>query len=209
MAPLERNPDSLPKSARAVLEDYSEAETNHTCTDRHLYGGYRQRERVAALADWTLSEFEGDLVEIGACQGLCSRMLAEVAARHGRKLIVIDPWVPGTQDCEGEEYEAFLRNTSEFKKHLEVIREPSSAPVVFEKMRDRPLAFVFVDGLHTFDACWSDFNLVRNVNGIVIADDARYNMEVLMAARIRARQYGWRVIQPPDMREALLIPEHP
>jgi hypothetical protein len=30
-----------------------------------------------------------------------------------------------------------------------------------------------------------------------------------MAARIRARQYGWRVIQPPDMREALLIPEHP
>lgn len=148
------------------------------------YGGHRQRERVAALAEWCLKLHEGDIVEIGACQGLCSKLLAKAAAKYHRKLIVIDPWISGTQNCRGGEFEDFLRNVSEFNEYIEVIRESSMSAKVFDHLRNRPIAFAFVDGLHNFKACWSDFNLVRSTSGLIVADDVRYNMEVLMAARI-------------------------
>jgi len=207
MAPLE-GLEALPEGCAEVLREFDEAEENARCDDHHWYGGRRQRERVAALADLTLGRHAGDIVEIGACQGICTALLAEVAARHGRRVVVIDPWIPGTQDCEGREYEEFKENTAKFSEHIDVIREPSMAPIVFEKLKDRPLAFAFVDGLHTFEACWSDFLLVRHTAGLVVADDARYNVEVLAAARIRARQLGWRIVQPAEVREAILFPDH-
>lgn len=206
LAPLERDEVCLPSDLRAILQAYTETGPNRTCANRHEYGGCYQRERVAALADWCLQRYEGDLVEIGACRGLCTRLLAAVAAKHGRKVIVVDPWVTGTQDCEGGEFEEFQKNTVEWREHLEVVRQVSDAPAVFAHLRGRSVAFAFVDGLHTFDACRSDFLLLRETTGLVVADDARYNVEVLRAARLRARQFGWRVIQPPEVREALLIP---
>lgn len=204
MAPLDDR-ERLPAGYDDVLKEFDEAEQNARCDDHHWYGGRLQRERVAALADLSLGRHPGDIVEIGACQGICTALLAAVAAKHGRRVVVIDPWIPGTQDCEGREYEEFRENTAAFTEHIDVIREPSMAPVVFEQLRDRPVAFSFVDGLHTFDACWSDFLLVRSTAGLVVADDARYNVEVLAAARIRARQFGWRVVQPPDVREAIMF----
>jgi predicted O-methyltransferase YrrM len=199
-------PDALPEASGRILADFSEAEENAKCDNHHWYGGRRQRERVAALAEWCLLHHEGDILEIGACQGICTRLLAEVAKRHGRKVVVIDPWIPGTQDCQGEqELKDFKRNTDGFREHIDVIRDSSMAPAVFEQLKDRSIAFSFVDGLHTFEACWSDFLLVRKTSGLVVADDARYNVEVLMAARIRARQFGWQLVQPPDVREAIMF----
>lgn len=206
MAPLERGLTTLPEPVQAIFAAHSEAETNRTCTDRHFYGGHLQRERVTALAEWSVRHHPGDLVEIGACRGHCTRLLGEVAGRHGRKLIVVDPWITGTQDCAGGEYEEFQQQTAGCREHLELLRHVSDAPEVFAHLRGRPLAFAFVDGLHTFEACWSDFLLVRATTGLVVADDARYNVEVLRAARQRARQFGWRIVQPAEVREALLLP---
>lgn len=206
LAPLERTVERLPEGVRAIFTAHAETESNRACTDRHLYGGHWQRERVAALADWALQRQPGDLVEIGACRGLCTRLLGAVAAKHGRKLIVVDPWITGTQDCMGGEFEEFQRNTAECRAALELVRHVSDAPEVFARLRGCAVAFAFVDGLHTFDACWSDFLLTRATAGLVVADDARYNVEVLRAARLRASQFGWRVVQPAEVREALLFP---
>lgn len=206
LAPVERTTGGLPEAVQAIFAAHAESEPNRSCSDRHLFGGHFQRERVAALAEWSVQQQPGDLVEIGACRGLCSKLLGAVAIRHGRKLIVVDPWITGTQDCEGGEFAEFQRNTAECRDSLELLRYVSDAPEVFDRLRDRPIAFAFVDGLHTFDACQSDFLLTRQTTGLVVADDARYNVEVLLSARRRARQFGWRVVQPADVREALLIP---
>jgi predicted O-methyltransferase YrrM len=160
---------------------------------------------VAALADLALARHPGDILEIGARLGTTTCLLAPVARRHGRRVIVIDPWIPGTQDCDGSEYERFLGKTREFQNGIDVWRCRSDAREVFDRMRGRELAFAFVDGLHTYDACMSDFLLVRGTRGLVVADDARYNLEVCLAARIRAREFGWRVVQPRSLKEAYLF----
>jgi hypothetical protein len=76
-------------------------------------GGRLQRERLAGIADFCASRFSGDLVEIGAYRGETTRLLGQVARKHSRRLVVIDPWVLGSQDCSSDEYETFLKNTEE------------------------------------------------------------------------------------------------
>jgi hypothetical protein len=172
----------------------------------HSYGGSRQSERVAALADWCLGKIPGDIVEIGANRGVTTRLLAPVAQRHGRKVIAIDPWITGTQNCSGGEYADYLQNIAPWPDTVETWKLSSFAAETFQRMRDRGVAFAFVDGLHTFDACMSDFWLVRQTRGLIVADDARYNREVSFAARVSARRLGRRAVQLPDLREAYLLP---
>jgi hypothetical protein len=70
-------------------------------------GAVRQRDRLSWVAEWRARTYPGDFVEIGAYMGETTVRLAQVAQAYGRRVIVVDPWQVGTQNCEGHEYDIF------------------------------------------------------------------------------------------------------
>ena len=118
---------------------------NATCDNMYTFGGSLQRQRLENFARWSASRHPGDLVEIGAYRGETSRRLAQVAAETGRRLIVIDPWMTGGQDCDGTEYQQFLDNIAPYQQHVDVWRKSSQEPDVISEIKKRPLCFAFVD----------------------------------------------------------------
>jgi predicted O-methyltransferase YrrM len=205
-APLAMEEAVLPAPARDILRRFAEDEENARCTDKHSYGGHRQSTRVAALAEWSVGEFPGDIVEVGSCSGVTTRLLAPIAQKAGRRVIAIDPWITGTQNCDGGEYETFLKNIEPWKDVVDVWRVSSLEAATAERLRTRPLAFAFVDGLHTYDACTSDFALVGHTRGLIVGDDVRYNREVCLARRMAARRLGRRAVHLAQFREGYLTP---
>jgi hypothetical protein len=205
-AQLEQDDSLLPPGVQEVLRRFDEASFNAGCADKHEYGGRWQSERVAAMADLSLEEHPGDIVEIGCCAGVTTKLLAEVASRRGRRVIAIDPWIPGTQNCDGGEYEVFLRNIEPWKAAVDIWKASSLALETTRRLAERKLAFAFVDGLHTYEACRSDFAAVSHAEGLIVADDMRYNREVCLALRLAAHRLGRRVFQVPRFREGLMLP---
>ena len=203
---LSRDLRVVPKEVAEVLERLAESPQGKKDDNLYSYGGHLQSQRVAALAELAVSLHPGDIVEIGVNRGFTTMLLAPIAARHGRKVIAVDPWIAGTQNCQGFEFEEFMRNTAPWRDAVEIWKMSSFAPEAFDRMGGRPLAFAFVDGLHTFDACMSDFRLVGHAAGLIAADDVRYNREVALALRISARRLARRAFHLPTMREGYLLP---
>lgn len=161
-------------------------------------GGRFQRNRLVGIADFCASRFPGDFVEIGAYMGDTSRLLAEVARKHGRKLIVIDPWIKGSQDCSCNEYETFLKNTEGFQDVLEVWRESSTDKNVVKRLSLRPLCFSFVDGWHVLHACLSDILASGHAKGVIAIDDTRYNHDLLFSVRRGAKKLNRSAVLQSD-----------
>lgn len=187
-----------------LLED--ERRHNANCENMYLFGGSLQRERIENFARWSAAHYPGDFVEIGAYRGETSRRLAQAAAEMGRRLIVIDPWMIGGQDCEGTEHQQFLDNIAPWKEHVDVWRESSLNAEIIAKIKTRPLCFAFVDGLHTLKAAFSDTMAVGHAQGIIAADDVRYNRDLAFAHNHAAALLGRRSVIDPDMREAYILP---
>ncbi len=203
---LSRDVCALPKEVADVFERLAESPQGRDDDNLYSYGGHWQSQRVAALAELAVRRHPGDIVEVGVNRGFTTMLLAPIAQRHGRKIIAIDPWIAGTQNCQGFELDEFLKNTAPWRDSVEIWKMSSFAPEAFARMGRRPLAFAFVDGLHTFDACMSDFRLVGHAAGLIAADDVRYNREVALALRVSARRLGRRAFHLPSMREGYLIP---
>ena len=203
---LSRDVRGLPPAMAEVFERLAEAPQGRDDDNLYSYGGHLQSQRVAALAELAVSRHPGDIVEIGVNRGFTTKLLAPIAQRHGRRVIAIDPWIAGTQNCQGHEYDEFLKITEPWRDTVEIWKMSSFAPEAFARMDRRSLAFAFVDGLHTFDACMSDFRLVGHTSGPIAADDVRYNREVALALRISARRLGRRAFHLPAMREGYLLP---
>jgi hypothetical protein len=189
-----------------LIERGSEHEFNASCDNMYHYGGSKQRQRLADLAEWSLGNYPGDLLEIGAFCGETSRLFAEIAARFGRRLIVIDPWITGSQDCDGMEFEAFQKNIEPFRDHVDVWRSSSLEDSVIRRLKQRPLSFSFVDGLHTLKACFSDILAAGHTRGVIAVDDTRYNHDLIFAVRHAACKLGRYAVQEPSLRESYLLP---
>ncbi len=179
---------------------------NAGCDNMYHFGGSMQRQRLENFARWSAARYPGDFVEIGAFCGETSRLLAKAAADNGRRLIVIDPWISGDQDCTGTEYEMFQANIAPWKEHVDVWRESSQSPGVIARLRQRPLCFAFVDGLHTLHGAFSDTMSVGHAKGIIAADDVRYNHDLAFAHNHAAALLRRFSIIDPDLREAYLLP---
>ena len=125
-------------------------------------GAQNQKKRLIAAADFCASRWNGDFIEIGCYLGNITSALAKVAKTHGRKVIALDPWEPGTQNISGNEYEIFLKNIEPFKDVVEIIRMSSLDKEAISQIKNRELCFAFVDGLHTYRACLSDIKTVSH-----------------------------------------------
>ena len=177
-----------------IFEKFHELENNvkHNYQD-HIKGSIYQGERISQLAEWCCKNYEGDIIEIGAYIGTTTVLLAKVAKKYGRKVIVVDPYELGTQNCYGNEYEQFLNNTKEYKEYIDLFRESSITDSLRDKIKQRKLCFSFVDGLHTYDAAYFDMITVNHTHGIICLDDITSSTEVFKVIeifRINNTQYN-------------------
>lgn len=197
---------TLPDGLEPLFLLEQQRQFNQSCENMYLFGGSLQRERLDNFARWSAAHYPGDFVEIGAFRGETSKLLARAAADTGRRLIVIDPWMTGSQDCDGTEHEQFLANIAPWRDNVDVWRESSLNADIIAKLKPRPLCFAFVDGLHTLSACFSDLMAVGHAKGIIATDDVRYNQDLAFAHQHAARLLGREPIIDPDMREAYILP---
>jgi len=167
-------------------------------------GAFMQRDRVERVATLCAQKHPGDLIEIGAYVGLTTIRLAYVAWVHGRRVIAVDPWEPGTQNCAGHEYEEFLQNTARLKSHVDVLRFSSLDAAVREEVRRRPLCFAFVDGLHAYEACAHDIETVNHAAVIAVDDIIRLE-GVRRAFQEAAEHNQWHAVTHPRCREGYLV----
>lgn len=167
------------------------------------YGGVKLPKRMGALALKHV-EIPGDFVEIGAYLGETTIELCKAAQKAKKKVIVIDPWEIGTQNCNGGEYEQFLANTASYKSVLEVHRMSSLDAAAAFLLKDRPIAMAFVDGLHTFEGATNDIAITQHCIGAVVVDDYTWNDGVRRVCdNYRARI----MLKDPRFREVYFIRE--
>lgn len=128
--------------------------------------------RHKLLLPQILEKVDGDILEIGAHRGDSTRMLCEIAEKFNRKVYVIDPW-DGRQEGNNDVYGEFCTNTADCK-NLIVHRMGSEKPEAFEAVKDIKLAFLFIDGMHSYDAVVSDFTKFRKLlsdKAVICVDD--------------------------------------
>lgn len=174
------------------------------------HGERQQRERLAAVAELVLQQPNegGDIVEIGCLHGSTTVLLAEVARKYGQRVIAIDPWLVGTQNCSGGEYEIFQQTIAPFANTIDVLRMRSDDRRVHDVLWERPLSFAFVDGLHTYEAALHDIRWVDHA-AVIAVDDLLWSSEVrkafVQAAVDSAGKRNLQSIYFPEFREGYLL----
>lgn len=141
----------------------------------------KQPRRLFAVAHLCASLFDGDLVEIGAFKGDTTVQLLQVAEEYDRRVLVVDPWETGTQDCYGPEHGIFLKATAPWADRLDVVRLSSQDPEAIAAIYERELCFAYVDGLHQYEPCLTDIRSVGHCRGVIAVDDIRWSSDVLTA----------------------------
>ena len=188
-----------------VIDDYQEGpETAALWTP--WKGGLWMKERVCEIAEVCAEKFPGDFVEIGAYLGQTTRGLAEIARQFGRRVLVIDPWEPGTQSCQGWEYNVFLRSTKGYSDIIDVHRIASFEDEAIDIIKSRELCFAFVDGLHIYESALSDIEAWSHCRGAIAVDDLPNCIDVwdafMEGANVTGRVPLWRKYH----REGYLLP---
>lgn len=221
--------EAVPQPIRDILNETGETEDIAVSTLRQGRGALHQRTRIAKIAAYCADRFKGDFVEIGAHKGQTTALLGGVAEQYGRRVVVVDPWETGTQNCEGEEFDTFKENTAQVAHVVDVVRLSSLSREAKEEMLGRALSFAFVDGLHTYDACLSDILAVQHCHGIIAVDDIgvmrarndagdifdlppfkkRYGKKLRPALRRAAYLTNRTAIHHPHCREGYLLPLSP
>jgi len=153
--------------------------------DLHLYaienpqgfGHFGNRPRLQMVAEYCAKHWPGDLVEIGVLHGTTTKLFAQIAREHDRRVIAVDPFDVKSPRYGDDYYQYFLDNIEPWKDIVDVVKLSSMSAEAIEYVKERPLCFAYVDGLHTYDACYSDILAVGHCNGIIAVDDIhiKYN----------------------------------
>lgn len=171
-----------------LLEDLTDDEWKSFKRKEYwVHGGEQQRERLERVADWCAAMMPGDLVEIGCYTGGTTVRLAKVARRYGRRVLAVDPWQSGVQECKDGDYERFLENIKPYQDVVDVLRLPSQHERVQAATKDRGLCFAFVDGLHTCEAALGDILSVAHAQ-VIAVDDMLYHAGIRSAFICGARK---------------------
>jgi len=133
-------------------------------------------QRMPEIVDMALAGASGDILEIGAHQGLTTVELCRVGKKYDRHVYVIDPW-DGRQEGNGKVMENFNDNTRHHS-NLTVHKVGSEALGPMRQFIDDKtrFAFVLIDGLHTYGAVQNDiekYAALLTDNSILCIDDWR------------------------------------
>jgi len=147
----------------------------------HWIGRRHYRQRLEKAAEWSAQNYDGDFVEIGAFHGKTTVVLAKIAKKYNRRVIVIDPWSSANEDfdgsldyIQGDEYDIWCNTTKEYSDIIDVYRVSSHDASLPDILDDRVLSFAWVDGSHTAKALENDLNLVKHCQGVIGVDDISY-----------------------------------
>jgi len=169
-------------------------------------GAWHQRDRVKAIAQAMVRLYYGDLVEIGCYKGDTTYHLATAAlASPYSRVFAVDPWEPGTQNCTGSEYAQFQKTLrlGGQRSRVVVLRTRSDDPIVRVAL-ETPLAFAFVDGLHTYEAATNDIEIVSHAR-VIAVDDIAWSEGVRRAYTEAIEKYGYIGVWDEITREGYLI----
>lgn len=139
------------------------------------FGHVGNRPRLKLVAEYCAQRWPGDIAEIGVLYGDTHKLFAEIAREHGRRTIAVDPFNSNSPRYRENYYQCFLDNTKEWADIIDVVKLSSMDPEAIAYLRERPLCFAYVDGLHTYKACYSDILAVGHCVGIIAVDDIRNN----------------------------------
>lgn len=170
-----------------------------------LQGSIHQSARIASVAEYCAKGWPGDFIEIGCFLGGTTVKLAEVAKKYNRRMIALDPWQLGTQNCHGGEYETFLKTTEQYRDVIDIVRSDSLLPETIAQIKNKQLCFAFVDGLHTYEACLQDIQTVAHCSGIIAVDDTTWSPDVVRAFREGAALTNRNYLCIPVLRESYLL----
>lgn len=169
-------------------------------------GTIQWRERTEPIARYCAEHWPGDLVEIGCYCGQSTVLFAEIAREHGRRVIAVDPWAVGTANCDGHEYGEFIKATEPWKDIIDIVRLPSQDPEAIAYLAGRELCFALVDGLHQYEAAYSDIMAVAHCNGIIAVDDLLWNVDVERAFYDAQADTLRTIVRHDLIKEGYLLP---
>lgn len=184
-----------------IEKERAYAETHST--QRDVWLRYRN-ERVAIIACFCAERYTGDIVEIGCHAGNMTRQFAEIAREYGHRVIAVDPWIPGQEQCQEDTYALFQKNISAYQNTVDVIRKPSQEREAIAYIQQRDLCFAYIDGLHTTKAAFSDIAAVSHCAGLICVDDIDSSPGV--AFRQAAERLGRRMLYHEKFIEGYLLP---
>ena len=173
--------------------------------DQWGYGNVQYRERLEAIARYACQNWKGDLLEIGCWKGETTIVLAKVAREFERRVIGVDPWQIGLQNCVGTEYDEFAERTKDYADLIHLIRMPSQWPRAVAEIMRITLCFAFVDGDHSFDVCLSDIRAVGHAP-IIAVDDVRWSDDVHRAFERGAQYLERATLIYPLCKEGYILP---
>lgn len=133
-------------------------------------GGKFKRERLLEIARFSARRWPGDFLEIGCLGGGTTLELARLASEFSRRVIAVDPWVVGGI-VKLHHYGDFLCRIAPYANIVDVIKDFSQSPDVVNYIKKQELAFVYIDGEHTNEACSTDLDTVSHCRGVIAVDD--------------------------------------
>jgi len=140
-------------------------------TGRRWHGSFQNYQRLGLVAEYCASNYLGDLVEIGCLFGEATVIFAEVARKHGRRVIAIDPWEAPQPYGDEKPYDVWCRVVAPYRDIIDEQHVSSFSNHVVTLLRSRQLCFAYLDGDHSHNAVSSDIQAVAHCNGIIGVDD--------------------------------------
>lgn len=177
---------------------------------KHTEWELGNRPRLKMVAEYCVQNWTGDIIEIGLGHGNTTKIFAEIAHAHGRRVIAVDPFDIFDTGWGNDYFEVFLNNTKPWYDIIDLIKASSLDPETIRAIGKQELCFAYVDGLHTYDACLSDIKAVGHCRGILAVDDLHGNYNY-SPALLRAFLEGAVVLDRVPIenglaREGYLIP---
>jgi hypothetical protein len=162
-----------------------EAERIATDNRQWVHGCLKQRDRIAAVAEYCAHRCAGDIIEIGCLHGGTTRYLAPIAQKYNRRIICVDPWptkCPLTNtDYGADPFGQFKAAMQEWWDLLDIVKTESQYPGTVAFIKSRPLCFAFVDGMHTYECAKTDIATVAHCTGVICVDDVLWEPGVKRA----------------------------
>jgi predicted O-methyltransferase YrrM len=105
---------------------------------------------------YELAQTSGDLVEIGCYKGRSTAIILQAANLHSGHVSTVDCFVP-TEHAEAATPEEWRKNLLELGLELPILYQMASEEAA--AMIRKPLDFIFIDSLHSYEQVSNDLRL--------------------------------------------------
>jgi len=184
-----------------ILNQYTDRET----FDERPWvrGGAQVNDRILHVANWCAATWPGDLVHITCKINPLSRILGAVARVHGRRLVILLPWVEENTDplprpCRDENHEESAIQMIPYLDIIDVVigRSLFSAP--------EQICLAMVNPINDYATYLHDIGLVSGAS-IIAVEDSLWQAGLMRALLTAAFNYKRGALQHPLCREGYLL----